>query len=156
MTGAATEASKAGISVAPVASAHRPQSSRTELSSLPLGELSVEASPLWQMTKTVSPAATPSSAACKPAKNVCKTTSQQASTINARRRELLRLIGWTNITLAVDSNLASKEPTLPRILSDQLSQCRIDPVLPTRPRLLEVIQNVPIDAQRHKFFGIRN
>ena len=32
------------------------------------------------------------------------------------------------------------------------SQQVIDPILPTRPRLLEIIKNIPIDAQRDLFF----
>ncbi len=33
------------------------------------------------------------------------------------------------------------------------SERLIDPILPTRPRLLEVIKNIPVDAQRDLFFG---
>src|SRR5687768_8567808 len=34
-----------------------------------------------------------------------------------------------------------------------LSQRLIDPVLPARPRLLEVVKNVPINPQRNLLFG---
>jgi hypothetical protein len=40
-------------------------------------------------------------------------------------------------------------------LPGSLSQRRIDAVLPTRPRLLEMLENVAIDAQRDELPGIR-
>jgi hypothetical protein len=41
------------------------------------------------------------------------------------------------------------------LLSGRLSQRFIDSLLPTRPILLEVIQNVTINPQRYELFGIR-
>src|SRR5262249_4155463 len=40
------------------------------------------------------------------------------------------------------------------LLSNYLSQRFIDPVLPTRPGVLKVIKNVPVNSQRDKLLGI--
>ena len=40
------------------------------------------------------------------------------------------------------------------LLPGRLSQRFIDPLLPARPRLLEMIKNIPIDAQGDKLLGI--
>jgi len=42
------------------------------------------------------------------------------------------------------------------LLPNYLSQRLIDPVLPARSGLLEVIENVPVNSQRDKFLGIRD
>jgi hypothetical protein len=42
------------------------------------------------------------------------------------------------------------------LLSNYLSQRFIDPVLPTRPGVLKVIKNVPVNSQRDKLLGIRD
>jgi len=40
------------------------------------------------------------------------------------------------------------------LLSNYLSQRFINPVLPTRPGVLKVIKNVPVNSQRDKLLGI--
>jgi hypothetical protein len=42
------------------------------------------------------------------------------------------------------------------LLPNYLSQCLIEAVLPTRPGLLKVIKNVPVNSQRDKLLGIRD
>jgi hypothetical protein len=51
-------------------------------------------------------------------------------------------------------NAAGRLLTASGLFPGRLSQRLIDPVLPARPSLLEMIQHVSIDAQRDELFGI--
>src|SRR3712207_6496618 len=42
------------------------------------------------------------------------------------------------------------------LLARRIPQSIIDPLLPSRPTLLEVVEDVAIDAQRDELFGVRD
>jgi hypothetical protein len=62
---------------------------------------------------------------------------------------------------AVVERLTVREPGKPHrpcadLLSNYFSQRFIDSVLPARPGVLKVIENVPVNSQRDKLLGIRD